>query len=150
MLQETVRSNTCHILKGSTFVTLNVSCQRPEQHVFFMARARSRSVCLRKYTYKFAKEPIFIQNVDFKYHFVQWLEQSLNFTVLQGESSKEHQIQKQPPPATLLKKRLWHRSFPVNFVKFLRKRFLQNTSGRLLLQIAKIGPSNISININNF
>ena len=23
-------------------------------------------------------------------------------------------------PATLLKKRLWHRSFPVNFVKFLR------------------------------
>ena len=23
-------------------------------------------------------------------------------------------------PATLLKKRLWHRCFPVNFVKFLR------------------------------
>ena len=36
-------------------------------------------------------------------------------------------------PATLLKKRLWHRCFPVNFVKFLRIRFLQNTSGRLLL-----------------
>ena len=34
---------------------------------------------------------------------------------------------------TLLKKRLWHRGFPVNFVKFLRKSFLQNTSGRLLL-----------------
>ena len=27
--------------------------------------------------------------------------------------------------ATLLKKRLWHRCFPVNFVKFLRKHFLQ-------------------------
>ena len=26
-------------------------------------------------------------------------------------------------PATLLKKRLWHRCFPVNFVKFLRKTF---------------------------
>ena len=32
-------------------------------------------------------------------------------------------------PATLLKKRLWRRCFPVNFVKFLRTSFLQNTSG---------------------
>ena len=36
-------------------------------------------------------------------------------------------------PATLLKKRPWHRCFPVNFEKFLRTPFLQNTSGRLLL-----------------
>ena len=36
-------------------------------------------------------------------------------------------------PATLLKKRLWHRCFPMNFAKFLRTPFLQNTSGRLLL-----------------
>ena len=36
-------------------------------------------------------------------------------------------------PATLLKKKLWHRRFPVNFVKFLRTPFLQNTSGRMLL-----------------
>ena len=35
-------------------------------------------------------------------------------------------------PATLLKKRLWHRYFPVNFAKFLRTPFLKNTSGRLL------------------
>ena len=28
-------------------------------------------------------------------------------------------------PATLLKKRLWHRCFPVNFAKFLRKPFLK-------------------------
>ena len=28
-----------------------------------------------------------------------------------------------PPPATLLKKRLWHRCFPVNFGKFLRTPF---------------------------
>ena len=28
--------------------------------------------------------------------------------------------------------KLWHRCFPVNFVKFLRTPFLQNTSGRLL------------------
>ena len=32
-------------------------------------------------------------------------------------------------PATLFKKRLWHRCFHVNFSKFLRTLFLQNTSG---------------------
>ena len=35
-------------------------------------------------------------------------------------------------PAALLKKRLWHRCFPVNFVTFLITPFLQNTPGRLL------------------
>ena len=35
--------------------------------------------------------------------------------------------------ATLLKKRLWHRCFPVYFAKFLRTPFLQNTFGWLLL-----------------
>ena len=33
------------------------------------------------------------------------------------------------------KKRLWHRCFPVNFAKFLRTSFLQNTSERLLLEL---------------
>ena len=36
-------------------------------------------------------------------------------------------------PATLLKKKLWQSCFPVNFAKFLRTPFLQNTPGRLLL-----------------
>ena len=36
------------------------------------------------------------------------------------------------------KKRLWHRCFSVNFVKFLRIPFLQNTSGRLLLQLFQV------------
>ena len=36
--------------------------------------------------------------------------------------------------ATLLKKRLWHRCFPVNFAKFLRTPLLKNTSWRLLLE----------------
>ena len=39
--------------------------------------------------------------------------------------------------ATLLKKRLRQRCFPMNFVKFLRTSFLQNTSGRLLLSFAR-------------
>ena len=37
-------------------------------------------------------------------------------------------------PETLLKKKLWHRCFLVNFAKFLGTPFLQNTSGRLLLK----------------
>ena len=41
-------------------------------------------------------------------------------------------------PATLLKKWLWYRCFPVNFEKFLRTSFLQNTSGRLLLLVLLI------------
>ena len=49
-------------------------------------------------------------------------------------------------PATLLKKRLWHRFFPVNFAKFLRTPFLQNTSGRLLLKVfSNITVEHISI-----
>ena len=40
--------------------------------------------------------------------------------------------------ATLLQKRLWHRCFPVNFAKFLRKPFSQNTSGRLLRPLERV------------
>ena len=39
----------------------------------------------------------------------------------------------------LIKKRLWHRCFPTNFAKFLRTPFLQNTSGRLLLDFINLG-----------
>ena len=37
-------------------------------------------------------------------------------------------------PETLLKKRVWHRCFPLNFAKFSRTSFSRNTSGQLLLQ----------------
>ena len=40
-----------------------------------------------------------------------------------------------PRPATLLKKRLWHKCFPVKFTKFLRTPFLQSSSWRLLLKM---------------
>ena len=36
--------------------------------------------------------------------------------------------------ATLFKKRLWHRCFPVNFAKFWRKLFLQNISSGCFLR----------------
>ena len=38
-------------------------------------------------------------------------------------------------PAILLKKRLWYRYFPVNFAKFPRTAFSQNTSWQLLLNL---------------
>ena len=38
----------------------------------------------------------------------------------------------------LIKRKLWHKCFPVNFAKFLRTLFLQNTSGRLLLNEHRI------------
>ena len=37
-------------------------------------------------------------------------------------------------PAILFKKRTWRKCFPVNFAKYSRTPFLQNTSGRLLLK----------------
>ena len=41
-------------------------------------------------------------------------------------------------PVTLIKKRLWHRCFPMTFAKFLRTPISQNTSERLLLKIKNI------------
>ena len=41
-------------------------------------------------------------------------------------------------PATLLKKRLWHRCFPVNFVKFLRTPFFIEHLWWLLLMFQNI------------
>ena len=43
-----------------------------------------------------------------------------------------------PRATTLLKKSLWHRHFPMNFAKFIRTPFLQNTSGRLLLTFKRL------------
>ena len=42
-------------------------------------------------------------------------------------------IQLQAWAWNFIKKRLWHKCFPVSFAKFLRTFFLQNTSGWLLL-----------------
>ena len=38
-------------------------------------------------------------------------------------------------PATLIKKRPWQRCFPVNFAKFLRTPFSQNSPWKLLLRL---------------
>ena len=47
--------------------------------------------------------------------------------------------------ATLLKKRLWHRCFPANFVKFLRTPFYEEHFWWLLLKIGNISNVKFSI-----
>ena len=73
------------------------------------------------------------------------------------EMMKKKAIQKQPTemfcekslrPATLTKKRLWHRCFSVNFVKFPRTHFLKNNYGRLLLAIRTQAVSSLSTDAN--
>ena len=43
-------------------------------------------------------------------------------------------------PATLLKKKLYHKCFPVNFLKFLRTPFSQKSSGQLLTLFYRTSP----------
>ena len=69
-----------------------------------------------------------------KLSFMKCCERKISHCILAFRNSakftRKHLRQR---PATLLKKSLWHRCFPVTFAKFLRTPFLQNTSGRLLL-----------------
>ena len=51
--------------------------------------------------------------------------------------------------ANLFKKRLWHRCFPVNFAKFLRTTFLQNTSERLFQYISALQFSEAGEHFNS-
>ena len=55
-------------------------------------------------------------------------------------------------PATLLKRRLWHTCFPVNFTKFLRAPFLKEHLRWLLLQIIqrKTAMQGIEVSLNIF
>ena len=50
-------------------------------------------------------------------------------------------------PATLLKKRLWHRSFPVNFAKFLRAPFFTEHLQWLLLKRLSKGFVSLEVTI---
>ena len=79
-----------------------------------------------------------------------------NFCIWYGGtcfSSLTEKVQKQPPevfskktcswkfrfrPATLFKKRLWHRCFHVNFAKLLRTPILQNNSEQLLQKVEQM------------
>ena len=60
---------------------------------------------------------------------VKLTELSENFIFFKENNRKFAAVKKKQ----VLKKRLWRRCFPVNFVKYLRTHFLQNTYGRMLL-----------------
>ena len=64
-----------------------------------------------------------------------------NFAKFKGKLLYQSLFSNKVAAATLLKKKLWHRCFPVNFPTFLTTPFLQNISGRLLLKIMlRSGP----------
>ena len=52
--------------------------------------------------------------------------------------------------SNLLQKRLWHRCFPVNFVKFLRTLFLIEHLWWLLLERVTTKTANDWMNLNNY
>ena len=56
-----------------------------------------------------------------------------NFAKFTGKHQCQGIFLSRPWPATLIKNRLWHSCFRVNFAEFLRRSFWQNTSRRLLL-----------------
>ena len=63
-----------------------------------------------------------------------WVWKNLKFTLFSNFGSSRSEARKGAlrnfaRPAALLKKRLWHRCFLLNFAKFLRTPFLWNTSG---------------------
>ena len=64
-----------------------------------------------------------------------WEAQLLDYMLIQEMNTLIIFLERQGFKETLLKKRLWHRCFLVNFAKFLRTSFLQNTSGQVLLLV---------------
>ena len=80
------------------------------------------------------------KNLTFIRHSFQTLE-----AVARRRSVRKVVLRNFVGPATLLKKRLWHRCFPVNFAKFLRKYFLQNISSGCSLFDITINSSLSSI-----
>ena len=56
----------------------------------------------------------------------------------------------QARPATLLKKRLWHRCFPVNFEKFLRTPFFTEHLRWLLLEITRSKSCKFQLTDSNY
>ena len=69
------------------------------------------------------------------YHYLTWLDRSSYQRCSKRKSFLRNfaKLTENTCARVSLKKRLWHRCFPVNFTKFLRTPFLRNTSGRLLL-----------------
>ena len=76
-----------------------------------------------------------------------------NFAKFTGKHLCQGLFVSGPKACNFIKKRLWHRYVRVNFAKFLRTSFSQNTSGRLhLLRVNRVSDYYAKKNIfmNNF
>ena len=61
-----------------------------------------------------------------------------NFTKFTGKHLCQTLFFSKVAGCNFFKKRFWHKCFPVNFVKFLRKPYLQNTSERLTSRSSRL------------
>ena len=104
--------------KEFSWILVNLSCQ--------LLNISEKEQAIIKYFQKQPPEEFYKKAVlkNFAKFIGKHLSQILSFNKVAG-----------PRPSTLLKKRLWHRCFPVNFVKSSRVPYLENTPGRLLLYI---------------
>ena len=87
---------------------------------------------MSKFKLKFFGKPYFARSFRIFSEFTQKSQKNLTildmwFTVFPCHHAKL------PEAANFIKKRFWHRCFPVNFAKFLRTPVLQNIFGRLPL-----------------
>ena len=108
------------------------------------------SLCLLSYGSRDINRPsveVVAQRCFIKKFFLEILQNSQENTC----ANKQTPV-KTPQPATLLKKKLWYRCFPVNFAKFLRTPFLTEHLRCLLLPVAKqlsgLNPLSLSNNKN--
>ena len=75
--------------------------------------------------------------ISFQRSFVFYCSKMISSSILTHNFYFFFQETEKLTPATLLKKSLWQRSFPVNFVKFLRTAFLTEYLRWLLLNLVK-------------
>ena len=123
------KGNLC-INPDFNFETATKICKEMSRSIYRMTFWKRNNLIKRKFRGSRAgKKPRhLLWNV-----FIVLLQYIWKFFVIIGHLDPSRQQCTHQHPPSLLKKRLWHRCFPVNFAKFLRTPFSQNTSGQLFL-----------------
>ena len=125
-----------------TYVRLSTCCYMLQHYVpckqYVIIKISAVFHCLSVgYFHSSKTRNIYYKTVFFCVHFIYFSFRSSHkrFSVKKGvlKSFENSAILQLLEACNFIKKRLWHRCFPVNFAIFLRTRFLQKTSRRLLL-----------------
>ena len=125
-----------------TYVRLSTCCYMLQHYVpckqYVIIKISAVFHCLSVGYFRSSKRwNIYYKTVFFCVHFIYFSFRSSHkrFSVKKGvlKSFENSAILQLLEACNFIKKRLWHRCFPVNFAIFLRTRFLQKTSRRLLL-----------------